>query len=334
MKIMRNGMGGRRRRCSVAIVVMFAMGSLGACGGSVARAGKSVGRDEVTQIVTDEYVVLVPHVLGGEGGWCMVRPRANFGPGPCEDSPGVGPILAESWAASSGAGSGASGSESPVAKGVAVTTSAVASVSVSGGRPIPTRPEGVLPSGVRAVSVELRGPTQPKSEIEFALTRRRFTPVNSHGLAMPQTGAGLVLGFKAPASTWRSSEREPAGLCTIAPDAVDGLRALGGAVATRVVSADDVPGEPLLSCISVRYGGRGSSLIASVLLDARHLGRAPGVLPTAQLISGGSGVYSALGDAGAMVARRIPGAWLVVSGGDSQNQRLRLLMQLDAAIRP
>jgi hypothetical protein len=333
MKPMRTGMGRTRRRCSVALVVIFAVGGLGACGGS--GAGKAVDRDGVTQIPTDEYVVLVPHVLGGEGGWCMVRPRAIFGPGPCEESPGVGPILAESWTVSSGGGSGSSGSEAPVAKGVAVTTSAVASVSVNGGRPSPTRSEAVLPSGVRAVSVELRGSTQPKSEFEFALpkTRRRFTPLNSHGLAIPQTGAGSLLSFKTPASTWRFPDPEPAGLCMIASNAVDGLRALGGTVATRLASADEVPGEPMLSCISVRYGGGGFSLIASVLLDARRPGRAPGVLPTARLISGRPGVYSALGDAGAMVARRIPGAWLVVSGGDSQEQRIRLSMRLDAAVR-
>jgi hypothetical protein len=329
---MHRGVGRRRRRYGVGLVVIFAMGSLGACGGSAGSAGEAVGRDGVTQVATDEYVVLVPHVLGGEGGWCVVRPRAIFGPGPCEASPGAGPILAESWSASSGGGSGSSGSEPPVAKGVAVTTSAVASVSVNGGRPIPTRPEAVLPSGVRAVSVELRGSTQPKREFEFALTRRRFTPLNSHGLAIPQTGSGPVLGFKAPASTWRSPEPEPAGLCTIAPSTVDGLRVLGGTVTTRVVSAGDVPGEPLLSCISVRYGVGGSSLIASVLLDARYPGRTPGVLPDAQLISGRPGVYSALGDAGAMVARRIPGAWLAVSGGDSQGQRVALLTRLRAAV--
>jgi hypothetical protein len=264
----------------------------------------------------------------------MVRPRATCGAGPCEETPGAGPILSESWNASSGGSSGSDRSEAPVAIGVAVTTSAVASVSVNGGRPIPTRSEAVLPGGVRAVSVELRGSAQPKREFEFALTKRRFSPLNSHGVAVPQTGDGPALGFKAPARTWRSPEPEPSGVCSIAPSAVDGLRALGGTVATRLVAADEVPGEPLLACISVRYGRGGSSLIASVLIDARRIDTAPGMLPTAQLIPGRAGVFSALGDAGAMVARRIPDAWLVVSGGNSQDRRIGLLMRLDAAVRP
>jgi hypothetical protein len=264
-----------RTRYNVALPAIFAMVSLGACGGSSASAGRVIGRSGVAQIATEEYVVLVPHVLGGEGGWCMVRPRAAFGPGSCEAQPGVGPILAERW---SGSGSNVS---VPVSKGVAVTTSAVASVSVDGGRPIPTRPEAALPNGVRTVSVELRGSTERKSEIEFVLpkTRRRFRPLNSRGLPIQQAGDEPSLGFKAPSRTWRSPEPEPSGICSVASNAADGLRELGGTVATRMVSAEDVPGEPLLSCIGVRYGGGGFSLIASVLLDARHPERAPGMLP-------------------------------------------------------
>lgn len=324
---MRTGVSSGRRKCRVALAVIAAMGSLSACGGSTESAGKAVGRDGVTQTVTRDYVVLVPHVGGGEGGWCMVQPRAHFGPGPCEEEPGTGSILAESWR-----GSGSSGS-APVAKGVAVTTSAVASVSVNGGRPIPTRSEAVLPSGVRTVSVELHGSQQPRSEMEFALpkVRRRFMPMNSLGVAIPRTGGGQVLSFKAPARTWRAPKREPAGLCGLGPNVVDDLRELGGTVATRAVSAEGVPGEPLLSCISVRYGVGGSSLMASVLLDARHPGMAPELLASAQPVPGRTGVFSALGDAGAIAARRIPGAWLVVSGG-TLNQRLDVLIRLHGEV--
>ena len=308
-----------------ALVVIFASGGLGGCGGSSGRADRIAGRDGVTQMATNEYVVLAPQVLGGEGGWCMARPRAAFGLGACEDSPGVGPILAERWdSMGSGSGSGIAA----ITEGVAVTTSVVTSVSVKPGSRIPTRLEAALPGGVRTVSVALRGNT-----VEFALAKPRFTPFSSDGRAIPQTGKPAVLSFKAPVRVWVAPEPESTGLCKIVPSAVDGLRVLGGRVVTDWMSADGVPGEPFLSCISVRYGVRGSSLLASVLLDATHPGAVPGSLPAMKPVAGRRGVFDALGSNGPMVARRVPGAWLVVSNGEGETQRLILLEHVNAQIR-
>lgn len=326
MKIMPTGMARRRRRYGVVLFVIVAIG-VDACGGSAGSAAKAVGRDGVSQIATDEDVVLVPRVLGGEAGWCMARPRALFGPGACAEAPGAGPIVAEYW-------SSTGSSESAVASGVAITTSAVASVSVEGGEPIPTRSEPGLPGSLRTVSVEERVSARGKKFVEFMLpmTRRRFTPLDSHGGTIGEVGDQPVLSFKVPAVSWIPPETEPAGLCKIDAPSVGILSAVGGSVATRATSASDVPGEPLLSCISVRYRGGGSPLIASVLISAHRPGATAGPLPNAQPVRRRPGLYRALGASGAMVARRIPGAWLAVSGGDSQDQRVVLLTRLHATL--
>ncbi len=315
-----------RRGCGAALGAICVLAALGACGAGSMK--KRVAADESLQTATDEYVVVVPRVVGGEGGWCMARPRALFGPGECQEVPGAGPILAERWVSTG------SSQSVPVAHGVAITTSAVASVSVEGGEPIPTRSEPQLSGAFRTVSVEVRG----KHVGEFVLpgfvrakARRRFTPLGSHGRTIRQVGDESAMSFKVPAVTWRSPESEPPGVCKIAPSSADGVHDVGGTVATRARPVTNVPGEPLLSCISVRYGIGGSVLIASVLLDARHPGGAPGGLPNAEAIRGRPGIYRALGAGGAMVARRIRDAWLVVSGGDSQGQRVALLTGLHAA---
>jgi hypothetical protein len=315
-----------RRHCSATLGVIFALAALSACGGSVGGMESAVDTDRGAQTATYEYVVLVPRVIGGEGGWCMARPRAVFGPAACEEASGAGPILAENW------GSVGSG-QSAVANGVAITTSAVASVSVEGGEPIPTRSEPDLPGSLRTVSVEVRESARGKKLVEFVLrkARRRFTPLDSRGRALRQTGDEAVMSFKAPAVTWLSPETEPPGLCKITPSSADGLYAVGGTVATRVTSATNVPGEPLLSCIGVRYRAGSSRLIASVLINAHRPGAAPGPLPNAQAIEGRPGIYRALGADGAIVARRVPDAWLTVSGGNSQSQRVELLTGLHAA---
>jgi hypothetical protein len=317
-----------RRRCSVAFGVISVLAALSGCGGADRGMRRVAGEHGWAQTATKEYVVLVPRVLGGQGGWCVARPRSIYGSAMCEEAPGASPILTESWGAT---GSG----ESAVANGVAITTAAVANVSVEGGAPIPTRFEPALPDGLRTVSVELRVSAAGNKLVEFVLhkrRRRRFTPLDSRGGAIRQTGDESVISFNTPALTWLSSEPEPAGLCKMAPRSAGGLRALGGTVATRATSVNGVPGEPLLSCIDVGYGAGGTRLLASVLINAHRLGAAPGPLSNAQAIRGRPGLYRALGADGAMVARRIPDAWLAVSGGDSQAQRIALVTRLRATV--
>lgn len=45
------------------------------------------------------------------------------------------------------------------------------------------------------------------------------------------------------------------------------------------------------------------------------------------------GVYEAEGSDGHMLARRVPGAWLIVARGRNDAQLLRVLEHLDATVR-
>jgi hypothetical protein len=87
-----------------------------------------------------------------------------------------------------------------------------------------------------------------------------------------------------------------------------------------------------LTCESASYNLNGWPLRASVLLSASNPGAPPPALERMTPVVGHPGVYSAPGSEGGqpdteMLARRVPGAWLVVSQA-KLSQRLKLLEHL------
>jgi hypothetical protein len=69
-----------------------------------------------------------------------------------------------------------------------------------------------------------------------------------------------------------------------------------------------------------------------MLLDAAHPGVTPAPLPGMQPLVGHSGVFIGPGPESGELARRIPGAWLVVADGEDLAQRLVLLEHLQAKV--
>jgi hypothetical protein len=231
-----------------------------------------------------------------------------------------GPIVAESWTES-----GSSGRLS-VGEGMAITTSAVAAVSIEGGRPILTRPDPSLPNGMRGVVVEVRG-ARPRAH------RREFTAVGSSGVVLPQPAQDDgTLAYRAPVRRWLGSQDERSGACQIVAKGMQGLVLQGGAVATHVIARTGLPGRPFFSCADVSYLVGESRIYASVLLDAVRPGTPPGALPNMQAVPGHPDVFTAPGIAGELAARRLRDAWLIVQGGMGLRERLVLLDHLHVSV--
>ncbi len=275
-------------------------------------------------------VLLLPVLRGGTAGWCVT------------DTPGhgcpvsrlkAGPIIAESWIAQ--------GSKK-TAEGFALTRSDVAAVAISGSSPITTRSEPGLPQGLRAAVVKVRGawarevttPSlfgEPPHKAPEGLPR--FTPLDSAGKPLAQQDEdGVMVERELAGRGWSSPATEPPGECELRAANLRGLVAKAGFVVARAEPVSGLIGDPFLSCASTSYSYEGWPLVGSVLVDAESPGSRPGLLPHMRLVAGSSVVVDALGSNGPMVARRVPGAWLVVSGGRDEAERGRLLEHLHATL--
>lgn len=227
------------------------------------------------------------------------------------------PILTERWSGTK---------PRQVVEGFAITTSAVRAVSVDGSPPVSTRREPTLPAGLRAVTVRVRG--LPASTGEFP----RFVPLNGKGRRLAEgrrAGAPLaVVGIPARSQP----DGESPDVCALHAEALAGLKM--GVTRGLVASANydnPVPGA-YLACVSTSYSLGGWPLMGGVLLDAAKPGATPSPFPGMKLVRGHPGVFEAESFEGAMVARRIPRAWLVVVNGQGLEQRLSLLDRLRASV--
>jgi hypothetical protein len=70
----------------------------------------------------------------------------------------------------------------------------------------------------------------------------------------------------------------------------------------------------------------------NVLLDAAHPGSTPALLPAMQPLAGHPGVFRGPGVEGETIARRIPGAWLLVAKGKGLQQRLLVLSHIHVSV--
>lgn len=264
-------------------------------------------------------VQLVVPVQGGLVGWCMTYQTPGRSGGKCPVVPTAArPIVAESWSYDP---------RRDITEAVALTTSAVASVSApGGGSSVQTRTEAGLPYGLRAAFVEISG-QQPPGEVR-ALTPFAAGGTPIAGLAPSSTPAG----YRLQSRPWRRPAHAPPGPCGLSATALPGLSALSGRVVLRLQSFTAIIGRPFLSCADTEYEFNGSPFDAGVVLDATHPGTAPAPLPAMNPVAAHPGVFQAPGWNGRLVGRRTQGAWLVVEGGSSLQQRLTLLEHLRATV--
>jgi hypothetical protein len=238
------------------------------------------------------------------------------------------PVIAETWSA---------GGSPIVTSGYALTTSKVLYVSINGGPHIPTHSETALPDGLRAVVVQIPG-LNPEREL-----LPRFTPLNAKGDRIPQvSGRGSeirqgILSSKMAVSNVDKPSNPASGICRIDVGPLFGLRVGEGSVITTVQAHSGLIGQGYLSCASTSYNLNGWPLRASLLLDAAHPGATPLSLPDMKPLPGHPGIFRAPGPEGTMtekemLARRVPGAWLVVTMAKLK-QRLILLEHLHASVQ-
>lgn len=299
--------------------------SVSACSsGDATNAG---GHGSISESVRQESPLLLPPTQGSLVGWCL-----TIKPGECEAARAFqGPIVAESDRAQG----------SPLTQTVTVlTTSAVAAVSVDGGPNNPTQSDPRLPDGLRSAVVEVRGgPGVNVSGFGKAPRPLSLKPLNAKGefIQRPVEPRGSLF-FVVPSRRWTSPAKVPRGPCEIHASSLTGLVVGGGVVVDRLVSHAELPANPLLACVSTSFRLKGAPLIATLLVDATHPGTTPTALPAMKVLPGHPGIYEAIGggigglaDGGQILARRVPGAWLVVGRAESI-QRLALLENLTAAV--
>jgi hypothetical protein len=237
------------------------------------------------------------------------------------------PIIAETWN---------SGGPPPATVGYALTTSRVLSVSLDKETPIATRVEATLPDGLRAVVMEIRG----KELLSEDQSLPRFTPLDADGEPITESADSSYLHGPLMLAVPTANVDDPAdptfGPCRISGSHLHGLTPTGGSIVTQVRSYSGLIGQGFISCASTSYSLDGWPLLAGILLSASHPGSAPPALPAMTPLSGHPGVFRAPGPEGSsledqMLARRVPGGWLVVARAKLP-QRLALLEHLRATV--
>jgi hypothetical protein len=270
-----------------------------------------------TPSVRSETILLVPPVNAGGVGWCVVTLREASRFGGCPYSRSRLPIVAQTWETAS---------FPTVTTAVAVTTSEVVAVSALGSGPLATHAESVLPSGLRAVMVEIPGENLADSRRDLS-----FTPLDALGAPLPQAARrSPPLERYVAIRSFRDPAGRPRGVCAIRGQGLDGLTAREGSVISEIRAYPGLIGEAFVACSSTSYILNGWPILASVRVDAAQPGRAPASLPDMKNVAGHPGVFQAPGEEGPQVARRVAGGWLVVSKGAGLQQRLTLLKHLSA----
>jgi hypothetical protein len=248
---------------------------------------------------------------------------------------------------------------------VYLTAPDVAAVRTAPGVTILTRAVKALPDGYRiAISVvatqqKLKPGQKPLNNYRIYTAGR---PINPFFGTLPSTnGAPTPIALDAdghalparpyPAATgnirvgWRPQYpgvREaritiPAGACEIRLSAVRENQPGGGTVVRNVRGFPDLAGRPLLSCAYTTWYDAHDNLVqTAILLDARHPGSPPPMLPDATPVIGHPGFINEpitqLRRSTNITARRIGNAWLVLETRDPLAQRIAILNELGACV--
>jgi hypothetical protein len=279
----------------------------------------------ITRPLPNAQVLLVPELQGGRVGWCMATIVGGAeGSSGCGGSPvSTGPIIGE----------GCEQNESRIDLFV-LTTSEVKAVSAGGGPQVPTKTNPTLPNGMRAAALEVvRNKGLPSG-------CREVTPLNASGVPIRGRGKRRIrLAFTLPDTRhWTEPRLPPPGACRLTVSkAMHAMVAYSGEVATKVKPYHGLVGHALLSCLDTIYIYQEEHhLPSAVLLNAEHPGATPPPLPGMSPLVGHRGIFEAPGSEGTVVARRIPGAWLVVQEEDGigLSVPVKLLERLRATIQP
>jgi hypothetical protein len=269
---------------------------------------------------------VAPALEAGALGWEYIETEAGGGGGGGCCSPLTHP--AQLLGASKDLGRGAG----PWWTGRVLTAPAVAAVSVEGRTPVPTR-SGGLPYGMRYAAVAVK--SARATPVAFNARGRRITAAGFEPLPKRHE-------FEAPyaARAWTAPASPPAAPCELSASGSSGLSPVGGDVVGQVKGYRLFESRAFQSCADTYYELNSSTLEAAVLLDAEHPGAAPAALPDLTPAPGAANVFDAPGGimrggrAGSdnLTAERLPGAWLVVTGGSGPAQQLEVLRHLHATI--
>lgn len=273
-------------------------------------------------------IELAPSLTAGSIGWCETilytgiakLAGGSLGDGSCTATPALGSPL---FAASGQRGNGIS---------YVLSAPQVAAVRVAGKRIVLTRSSKQLPYGYRAAV--------------FTVSKREFPPhgplhltaLDEHGNVIP--GGDRESPPQEQTRYWSAPLAAPKGACSIATIRDSGVKISEGALVTRMLADPGIIGHAFLSCEQIRLSvegasnGEASRLTAAVLLDAKHPGGPPAMLPGVRPVSGQTGLYTAYGTdrpgPSSFVARRLPEAWLVVAGASEEALALQTLRDLSA----
>jgi hypothetical protein len=267
---------------------------------------------------------VAPALEAGALGWEYIETEAGGGKSSACCSALTHPAQLLGASKDLGRGSG------PWWTGTVITAPAVAAVSVEGRAPVPTR-SGGLPYGMRyaAVAVKSAGVTP------VAFNARGQRVVAAGFEALPKRHE-----FEGPYAphAWTAPAPPPAASCELSVSGLSGLSPVGGDVVLRVKGYRMFESRAFQSCADTYYTLDSSTLEAAVLLDAEHPGVTPAALPYLTPAPGAAGVFDApggfirggRGGSNNLTAERLPGAWLVVTGGSGSAQQLELLRRLHA----
>jgi hypothetical protein len=312
------------------IVVSFAcLLVVTACAESVVGVAHQ-SKAAIRALTGNEEIVLQPKLQAGEGGWCLTTVIEGGCP-TLNARTERGPIVIEVWKSRN-----APSANEGVNEGIVLTTSRVAAVSLEDYGPIATRAESGLPDHLRVAVIELRGRLVTSllgAKIPLPPPRSRFIALTSKGESILRVRTmGSLLEFEVPSRHWGHEQSAPLGVCTLDAKGLSGLVVEGGRVMVAVEPHPDLLGREFVSCVSTSYLLDNWPIKASVLLDAARPGARPGQLAAMRPLAGHQGVVQGQSLEGDAVARRIPGAWLIVSKGNGLGQRLTLLEHLRVTI--
>jgi hypothetical protein len=322
-------------RSAAVALAMLSLLATSACSGAARPASSSRGTSGTGapeayawRAARGTRVLLAPLMDGGEAGWCMqivthrVEQGGNsYGWGCAEPATtSAGPILAESCGARR---------EGPAV--YVLTRGEVASVAIGRGAHVPTSTNATLPDGLRVAALEAPG-YRPAWRFKPCPT---VTPLDSSGRAIPtRTGRATPLATRLPHSTWAHPDKPLHGVCGLtATKLAPGLGPLEGSVAATVRAVPGLLGRAFVSCARTVYDRpEGQYITAAVLLDAAHPGAPPAPLPGMTPLRGDPGLFEAFSSEGQVVARRIPGAWLVATeqAASSTGPTVELLENMQA----
>ena len=255
-------------------------------------------------------VSLVPVLDAGEAGWCMqtatrIVTRTSISSSRACPTPttSTGPIFAESCGDSPEEG----------AFVFALTQPDVAAVSIDGGTRIPTTTNATLPGSLRAAS--LQAPDYP-FQLLFSTHCPEVTPFEADGTTIPTPSTpGVPLARRLPRATWAHPQNPPRGVCRLVTSRLRlGTVAWEGAVATAIAPVHEPLGRALVSCAdTVHIHKVGEYVTTAALLNASRPGSTPPPLPGMTPLAGHPGIFRASSSDGPVLARRVPGAWVLAT---------------------